>query len=164
MPKKPSTFPVGGPVLLRDSSAQLPLPIATPLPRVLIVTPEVAATPAGLSSRAHRLTAKAGGLADVSASLLKGLQDRGAQVHLAVPNYRRIFASDADSSFKDGLAESAAPESDRRVHLAEDRSFYYRSQIYGGPEGHLAAIAFQREVINNIITRAAPTSFTATTG
>ena len=67
-----------------------------------------------------------------------------------------MFESDAGSSFKHGLAESALPEADRRLHLAEDRSFYYRSHVYGGPEGHLAAIAFQREVINNTLTQVRP--------
>ena len=156
MPMRPSTLPVCGPVLPSNPTEAYSYPIASPLPRILIVTPEIASTPSTLSPRAHQLTAKAGGLADVSASLLKGLQEHGAQVHLAVPNYRRIFRSDADASFKNGLAEAALPEGNRRVHLAEDRAFYYRSQIYGGPEGHLSALAFQREVINNIIAKVRP--------
>jgi len=151
-----SVFPVGGPSLRSHSVSPTTLATATPPPRILIVTPEVAAAPLGLSPRARGISAKAGGLADVSASLARGLEQRGAEVHLAVPNYRNIYELDAETSFKDGLAESALPESEQRLHLAEDRAFYYRSHIYGGPEGHLAAAAFQREVINRIIAKVRP--------
>ena len=38
---------------------------------------------------AQRMSAKAGGLADVSASLVSALFELGADVHVAMPNYRR---------------------------------------------------------------------------
>lgn len=151
-----SSFPICRSVLLADPATEPPMAIASPPPRVLMVTPEIADAPEGLSPRSHLLTAKAGGLADVSACLIKGLQTRGANVHLAMPNYRQIFNFSADDSFKQKLAESALPDSRCRVHLAEDRSFYYRSHIYGGPEATHAAVAFQREVLNNIITKVRP--------
>ena len=156
MPKEPSPFPVSRPAPFLEATSSFPLPVASPSPRVLLVTPEIAALPSDFAPHARHLSAKAGGLADVSASLLKGLQERGANAHLALPNYRRIFASDADTSFKHALAESALPDPEQRLHLAEDRSFYYRERVYGGGDGTLAALAFQREVLNTIITRVRP--------
>jgi ADP-glucose type glycogen/starch synthase len=45
-----------------------------------------------------------------------------------------------------------------RIHLAEDRCFYYRDQVYGSFmwENPKIALAFQREVINNIIPSIKP--------
>ena len=60
-------------------------------PRILIVTPEVTYLPDRMGSMANYLTAKAGGLADVSAALIKALFDQGADVHVALPDYRAIF-------------------------------------------------------------------------
>jgi ADP-glucose type glycogen/starch synthase len=46
---------------------------------------------------------------------------------------------------------------DERIHLAEDRCFYYRNTVYSQGEGNVKlALAFQREVINNIIPRVQP--------
>ena len=61
-------------------------------PRVLIVTPEVTYLPDRMGSLASYMTAKAGGLADVSAALIRALFDQGADVHVAIPNYRAIFS------------------------------------------------------------------------
>ena len=61
-------------------------------PRVLIITPEVTYLPDRMGSLASYMTAKAGGLADVSAALIRALFDQGADVHVAIPNYRAIFA------------------------------------------------------------------------
>ncbi len=45
-----------------------------------------------------------------------------------------------------------------QIHLAEDRIFYYRDQVYSNYAGEVprVALAFQREVINNIIPRVRP--------
>ena len=53
--------------------------MATPKksPRVLIVTPEVTYLPDRMGNLSHYLTAKAGGLADVSAALISALFKQG---------------------------------------------------------------------------------------
>ena len=68
-------------------------------PRILVVTPEITYLPSGMGNLAQRMCAKAGGLADVSASLVKALYDQGADVHVALPNYRRMF--DLDGTYID---------------------------------------------------------------
>jgi starch synthase len=127
-------------------------------PRVLIVTPEVTYLPDRMGNMANYLTAKAGGLADVSAALVSALFHQGADVHVALPDYRAIF--------KDRLAPFLRKEQrllrqvmpNDRVHLAEDRAFFYLNRVYSsyGGENTRIALAFQREVINNIIPRVEP--------
>jgi starch synthase/alpha-amylase len=127
-------------------------------PRVLIVTPEVTYLPDRMGNLSNCLTAKAGGLADVSAALVNALFEQGADVHVALPDYRSIF--------KDRLAPFLQKEErairrimpDDRVHLAEDRAFYYLYQVYSdyGHENTKLSLAFQREVINNVIPRVEP--------
>ncbi|WP_319521832.1 glycogen/starch synthase [uncultured Desulfosarcina sp.] len=127
-------------------------------PRVLIVTPEVTYLPDRMGSLSQYLTAKAGGLADVSAALVSALFNEGADVHVALPDYRSIF--------HDRLAPFLAREQwairnvmpDDRVHLAEDRAFFYLNRVYSayGGENTKLSLAFQREVINNIVPRVRP--------
>lgn len=62
-----------------------------PGPKILIVTPEITSLPDELGPNARRFAAKAGGLADVSASLFRALHVQGARVHLAIPNFSTIF-------------------------------------------------------------------------
>ena len=65
-------------------------------PRILIVTPEITYLPEGMGNMANRLSAKAGGLADVSASLVSALEKEGADVHVALPHYRKLFHVDVN--------------------------------------------------------------------
>ena len=74
-------------------------------PRILVVTPEITYLPEGMGNLAQRMCAKAGGLADVSASLVKALYDQGADVHVALPNYRRMFHLDVASVFDNELSQ-----------------------------------------------------------
>ena len=60
-------------------------------PRILIVTPEITYLPEGMGNLAGKMSAKAGGMADVSASLVQALYGLGADVHVALPHYRRMF-------------------------------------------------------------------------
>ncbi len=127
-------------------------------PRVLIVTPEVTYLPDRMGNIANYLTAKAGGLADVSAALVSALFNQGADVHVALPDYRSIF--------EDRLAPFLRREQRTlrrvmpfdRIHLAEDRAFFYLNRVYSnyGGENTQIALAFQREVINNIVPRVRP--------
>ena len=127
-------------------------------PRILIVTPEITYLPAGMGNMANKMTAKAGGLADVSASLVAALFDQGADVHVALPYYRRMFHMDVGNLVERELLvyKSFLPES--RIHLAQDRLFYYRERVYSGDDqvNPKIALAFQREVINNIIPSVRP--------
>ena len=50
-------------------------------PTILVVTPEITYLPEGMGNMAQRMSAKAGGMADVSASLVSALYDQGADVH-----------------------------------------------------------------------------------
>lgn len=127
-------------------------------PRILIVTPEVTYLPNGMSSSANGLTAKAGGLADVSAALINALFDQGADVHVALPDYRTIFRGHYDPIIIRELDAIKSRMPEERIHLAEDRVFFYLDCIYSnyGGENAKIALAFQREVINNIIPRVKP--------
>ncbi|NNM31050.1 MAG: glycosyltransferase [Akkermansiaceae bacterium] len=108
-----------------------------------------------MGNLAQRLSAKAGGLADVSASLVNALYNQGADVHVALPNYRRIFHTDVADIFHGEIRDLARHLEDKRIHLAEDRVFYHRDSVYGS-ENNLIALAFQREVINNVIPNVRP--------
>ena len=127
-------------------------------PRVLIVTPEVTHLPDRMGNLSNCLTAKGGGLADVSAGLINALFQQGADVHIALPDYRSIF--------KDKLAPFLERERrrirrvmpDDRVHLAQDKVFYYLNRVYSSGHGQnmKLSLAFQREVLNNVIPRVEP--------
>ncbi len=127
-------------------------------PTILLVTPEVTYLPKGMGDIADNLSAKAGGLADVSATLISALFEQGADIHVALPDYRNMFgAGIAPLQIKklDAIRRKMPAE---RIHLAEDRAFFYLNQVYSnyGNENGKISLAFQREVINNIIPRVQP--------
>jgi len=127
-------------------------------PRVLIITPEVTYLPDRMGSFSSYLTAKAGGLADVSAALIQALFEQGADVHVALPDYRAIFSDRLAPLLREEQRLIRRIMPDDRLHLAEDRAFYYINRVYSpyGGENMKLALAFQREVINNIIPRVRP--------
>ena len=126
-------------------------------PRILIVTPEITYLPEGMGNLAGKMSAKAGGMADVSASLTAALYQLGADVHVALPHYRRMFHVETAQLVSEELRKYKSHLSDERIHLAEDRCFYYRDTVYDRGDANLKlALAFQREVINNIIPRVQP--------
>jgi len=127
-------------------------------PRILIVTPEITYLPSGMGNMTQRMSAKAGGMADVSASLVSALFELGADVHVALPNYRRMFQGDIFSLHDKELRKYHEVLPDSHIHLAEDRIFYYRDQVYSNhnEEAMRIALVFQREVINHIIPLARP--------
>ena len=127
-------------------------------PRILIVTPEITYLPDGMGNMTNKLSAKAGGLADVSASLVSALYELGADVHVALPHYRKMFHVDIGGFINDELLIYKSKLPDDRIHLAEDRIFYYQDRVYSNSEQTdlKIALAFQREVINNIIPTVKP--------
>ena len=127
-------------------------------PRILIVTPEITYLPAGMGNMANHMTAKAGGLADVSASLVSALFNEGADVHVALPHYRKMFHVDVGNLIDKELMVYKAVLPETRIHLAQDRLFYYRDTVYSSysEDNPKLALAFQREIINNIIPTVRP--------
>ncbi|VGO19832.1 glycogen synthase [Pontiella sulfatireligans] len=127
-------------------------------PRILIVTPEITYLPSGMGNMTNKLSAKAGGLADVSASLVSALYELGADVHVALPHYRKMFHVDIGGFIDDELLIYKSKLPDDRIHLAEDRIFYYQDHVYSNSQETdlKIALAFQREVINNIIPTVKP--------
>ena len=114
-------------------------------PRILIVTPELNGSSfLGRNGNAAPC-AKAGGLADISTLLVDELSARGIDVRVAMPHFRNLFP------------ENNAALS-RRLHLCHDREFFYRRSVYDGTQesNRRAALAFQREVIHNILPRVKP--------
>jgi starch synthase/alpha-amylase len=107
---------------------------------------------------ASLFTAKAGGLADVSAALISALFEQGADVHVAIPDYRNIFSDGLAPVLKKEFTRIQRKMPDDRIHLAEDRAFYYLNRVYSsyGEENIKLALAFQREVINNIVPHVQP--------
>ena len=127
-------------------------------PRILIITPEITYLPKGMSNISNRLNAKAGGLADVSAALINELYGQGADIHVALPDYRTIFGGQSPPMIRKELKTIRSRVPDDRVHLAQDRAFFYRNHIYSGDEvkNIRISLAFQREVMNNIVPRVQP--------
>ena len=127
-------------------------------PRILVVTPEITYLPAGMGNIASYLTAKGGGLADVSATLVSTLFEKDVDIHVALPHYRKIFNVDVGNFINEELLIYKSKLPEERIHLAEDRAFYYRDYVYDNyeQENNRIALVFQREVINNIIPRVRP--------
>lgn len=152
----------------------LTTPDPSPLkPKILVVTPEITYLPQRLldniSATTHHMdftgqnvsySSKAGGLADVSASLVSALYDMGADVHIALPFYRRLYHIDPskmDHYEKRRLALTSALPDDR-VHFANDYIFNYRERVYSANADRSVhiSLAFQREVINHTIPELQP--------
>lgn len=134
------------------------MPTKQDKPRILIVTPEITYLPTGMGNLTQRMSAKAGGLADVSASLVSALFELGADVHVAMPNYRRMFQGDIFCLHEKELRKYHEVLPEAHIHLAEDRIFYYREQVYSNSndEAMRIALVFQRELINHIVPRVMP--------
>jgi starch synthase/alpha-amylase len=127
-------------------------------PRILIVTPETTYLPEGMGNLANSMVAKAGGLADVSAALISALFKQGADVHVAMPDYRAMFDNQLDPLLRKQRIMIREQMPEDRIHLAEDRAFFYMNHVYSsyGWENLRISLAFQREVMNNIVPRVKP--------
>ena len=109
------------------------MPSAKRNPRVLIITPEVTYLPDRMGNFSRYLTAKAGGLADVSAALVSALFNEGADVHVALPDYRAIFHDRLAPFLKREHLTIRNVMPDDRIHLAQDRAFFLPQPGIFGP-------------------------------
>lgn len=127
-------------------------------PRILIVTPEISTLPASMDIPWRKITAKAGGLADATALLVSALDAAGADVHVALPNYHRMFGHEPFHLPQRDLRRYHELPENSRVHLAEDRTFYYQNRVYSPDDDRALhrSLVFQREVIHHIVPRVRP--------
>lgn len=104
------------------------------------------------------LCAREGKLADFSAALVQALFAQDVDIHVALPDYRSLFNNHADPIFQQNMTRLRNQAPDSRIHLAEDRAFFYKNSIYSesNEKNMIASIVFQREVINTIIPRVQP--------
>ena len=123
-------------------------------PRILFITPEVTFIPDNPRKHSDYIHYYSGGFTDFQADLIIKLFEMGVDVHLAQPDYRRIFG---DISRNNRCPADKKIPADR-VHLTEDRVFFYsnRSDLNYEWENIRISIAFQREVINYILPRVQP--------
>ena len=57
------------------------------------------------------------------------LFDQGADVHMALPDYRTIFNDCVPPLVKKGRKSVTQRMPSDRIHLAEDRAFYYLDRV-----------------------------------
>ncbi|MGB5746881.1 MAG: glycogen/starch synthase [Desulfobacterales bacterium] len=120
-----------------------------PQPRILFVSPEAAFMPEGAEYRPNYTSAHTGCFGDFPAELICDLYHLGVDVHVAQPDYRRIFSNLA----RNEQTNSGIKLPIDLVQLAEDRTFFYSKPIDSNSEWEniKISLAFQREVINQII-------------
>lgn len=157
-------------ILHREDGGQQ---MAPSRPKILVVTPEITYLPqeilnhglgtnqySDLTNQSVSYSSKAGGLADVSASLVSALYNMGADVHVALPFYRKLYHIDPNRldhyEKRRQQLSSAMPE--ERVHFAKDYIFNYRERVYSSDpiRSQRISLAFQREVINHTIPELQP--------
>jgi starch synthase/alpha-amylase len=127
-------------------------------PRILIVTPEVSYLPPGMGQLSNYISAKGGDTADVSAALINTLFEQGNDVHVALPDYRRIINQKMHPAVRRELNTLKVQRPDQRVYLAKDRGFFHLENISCDNESEnlKRALFFQREIINNVLPHVQP--------
>ena len=121
-------------------------------PRILLVTPEIAYLPEGIAANAHQVGIGTGPLAERAASLVRALFQNGVDVHVALPDFRRLFRTRCRCTLA-GESRHRLSVCEERVHLAQDRHlFYWKPQASRQMTDAITiALSFQREVINHIV-------------
>jgi len=123
-------------------------------PRILFIAPEAAFRPEAGDNRTCAIDTDSGDFGRFPAELIRELFDLGVDVYVAQPDFRNIFKK---RSRKDAAGKGAKLPCDR-FYLAEDRAIFYSRPIDTNSEWENVkiSIAFQREVINQIIPRVQP--------
>jgi starch synthase len=124
-------------------------------PRILFVTPEVSFVPARSGKNSDYLNYKSRGFAGFLSNLIGDLYEHGVDVHIAQPDYRSVYSAIL-KNISHHIKRCRMPQN--RVHLAEDRVFFYAR----GPESNAVrknikiSLAFQREIIHQILPLVQP--------
>jgi glycogen synthase len=127
-------------------------------PRILVVAPEVSCLRCGKGKASRLISARASALGDICRAHIHALTTQGLDVHLATPNFRNIFHSNARRLPAGAISHQRCRLPENHLHLAQDRSFYYHARLPLTEPAEMIRIAldFQREVINRIIPEVQP--------
>jgi starch synthase/alpha-amylase len=130
------------------------MPNPSTKPRILLATPEVAIVPESSGNHTYCIGACSGRFGDFPVELINDLSNMGVDIHVAQPDYRKLF----EMLSRNKQANPSIKLPIDRVHLAEDRAFFYSKSIKSNYEGENIKISliFQREVINQMIPRVQP--------
>ena len=123
-------------------------------PRILFITPEAVFRPEAGDNRTYSIDTNGADFDRFPAELVGELFDLGVDVYVAQPDFRNIFKK---RSRKDIVRKVGNLPCDR-FYLAEDRVIFYSRPMDTNSEWEniKISIAFQREVINQIIPRVQP--------
>lgn len=122
--------------------------------RILFVTSEITFFPSSSGRNSEYINTRSEGFADFPTDLILALLELGVDVHVAQPDYRRIFA---DISRSNSCIDDKRMPCDR-MHLTEDRAFFYSNCPNSNCkwENIKISLAFHREVINYILPLVQP--------
>jgi starch synthase/alpha-amylase len=86
------------------------------------------------------------------------LFQKGANVHVALPDYRRIISRKLPPDARSALYPFQDEGPEQRLHLAKDREFFYLDHLSpgNGSDNLKRALRFQRELINNVLPYVQP--------
>ena len=123
-------------------------------PSILFVIPEAGFVPDRSGKSSDYLYCKAGGFTGFLCNLAGDLYGRNADVHIVQPNYRSVFSAILPDNSR--VKGCRMPKS--RVHLTEDRAFFYAGKPESNPvrENIRISLAFQREVVHQILPLVQP--------
>jgi len=123
-------------------------------PKILICTPEITELPEGMGNAANIVSAKGGGLGDISASLIRYLNDsKDFELHVVLPMYDNKIKHMAAITNRE-IDRLAIVLSGKGIHLVNDSAFSYISNPYQQHRIHTSirrSLAFQRYIINDLL-------------
>lgn len=123
-------------------------------PKILICTPEITELPEGMGNAANLVAAKGGGLGDISAGLVRHLNEsQEFELHVVLPKYDRSIKHIAAITSQQ-VDQLAVVLSGRGIHLVNDSAFSYIDNPYAENIIHTPmrrSLVFQRHIINNLL-------------
>lgn len=123
-------------------------------PRILICTPEITELPEGMGNAANLVVAKGGGMGDISAGLVRHLNDsQEFELHIVLPKYDRSIKHIAALTSQQ-VDRLAVVLSGRGIHLVNDSAFSYIDNPYAENIIHTPmrrSLVFQRYIINDLL-------------